>query len=46
MENLILHDGSYLAMGVLRVDFRRFMLCDAGCGALVVSVFFLLSYDE
>jgi membrane protein DedA with SNARE-associated domain len=31
-------------MGILRVDFRRFLLCDAACGALVVSVFFLLSY--
>jgi membrane protein DedA with SNARE-associated domain len=34
----------YLAMGILRVDFRRFLLCDATCGMLVVSVFFFLSY--
>ncbi|MHC4878336.1 MAG: DedA family protein [Planctomycetota bacterium] len=34
----------YLAMGILRVDFRRFLLCDAACAALVVSVFFMLSY--
>jgi membrane protein DedA with SNARE-associated domain len=34
----------YLTMGILRIDFRRFLLCDASCGALVVTVFFLLSY--
>jgi membrane protein DedA with SNARE-associated domain len=34
----------YLAMGVLRVDFRRFLLWDTACGALVISAFFLLSY--
>ena len=33
----------YLAMGFLRVDFRRFLLCDAACAALVVSILFLLS---
>jgi membrane protein DedA with SNARE-associated domain len=34
----------YLAMGILRVDFRRFLLCDGACGAVVVGVFFVLSY--
>jgi membrane protein DedA with SNARE-associated domain len=34
----------YLAMGIMRLDFRRFLLCDAACGSLVVAVFFLLSY--
>ena len=34
----------YLAMGIMRLDFRRFLLCDAACGALVVGVFFLLAY--
>jgi membrane protein DedA with SNARE-associated domain len=34
----------YLAMGILRVDFRRFLLCDAACGAFVVAVFFFLSF--
>ena len=34
----------YLAMGVLRLDFRRFLVCDATCGTLVVGVFFLLSF--
>jgi membrane protein DedA with SNARE-associated domain len=34
----------YLAMGVLRVDFRRFLLCDVVCAALVVAVFFSASY--
>jgi len=34
----------YLAMGILRVDFRRFLLCDAACGTVVVGVFFVLSY--
>jgi membrane protein DedA with SNARE-associated domain len=35
----------YLAMGILRVDFRRFLLCDAACGTLIVGIFFLLSYS-
>jgi membrane protein DedA with SNARE-associated domain len=34
----------YLAMGVLRIDFRRFLLCDAACAVFVVGAFFLLSY--
>jgi membrane protein DedA with SNARE-associated domain len=34
----------YLAMGILRVDFRRYLLCDAAGGAFVVGVFFCLSY--
>ncbi len=34
----------YLAMGALRVDFQRFLICDGACAALVVTVFFLLSY--
>ncbi len=34
----------YLAMGILRIDFRRFLLYDAMCRSLVVGVFFLLSY--
>ena len=34
----------YLAMGILRVDFRRFLLCDAACGTVVVGLFFALSY--
>src|SRR5262249_11998570 len=33
----------YLAMGMLRADFRLFLLCDAVCGTLVVGVFFLSS---
>jgi membrane protein DedA with SNARE-associated domain len=34
----------YLAMGIMRVDFRRFLLWDTACGALVIGAFFLLSY--
>lgn len=34
----------YFAMGVMRVDFFLFLLRDAACAALVVSIFFWLSY--
>jgi len=34
----------YLAAGVLRVPFRRFLLIDLFCASTVVSVFFALSY--
>ncbi len=34
----------YLAAGVLRVPFRRFIIVDAFCATLVVSVVFWLSY--
>ena len=34
----------YLAMGIMRVDFRRFVISDAICASVVVSLFFWLSY--
>lgn len=34
----------YVAAGILRVSFRQFLLFDALCATLVVSVFFGLSY--
>lgn len=34
----------YLAAGVVRMPFRRFLLFDSICASLVVSTFFLLSY--
>ncbi|KZS72407.1 hypothetical protein A4G29_19570 [Mycobacterium kansasii] len=34
----------YLAIGALRMDFRRFLVCDVVCATLAVGIFFLLSY--
>jgi membrane protein DedA with SNARE-associated domain len=34
----------YLAAGVVRMPFRRFILCDLICATLVVGTFFSLSY--
>jgi membrane protein DedA with SNARE-associated domain len=34
----------YLAAGVVRMPFRRFILCDLVCATLVVGTFFSLSY--
>lgn len=34
----------YLAAGVVRMPFRRFILCDLICATLVVGAFFSLSY--
>jgi membrane protein DedA with SNARE-associated domain len=34
----------YLAAGVVRMPFRRFILCDLICATLVVGTFFALSY--
>ncbi|ORB86013.1 hypothetical protein B1987_22095 [Mycobacterium kansasii] len=34
----------YLAIGALRMDFRRFLMCDLVGGTLAVSTFFLFSY--
>jgi membrane protein DedA with SNARE-associated domain len=35
----------YLAAGVVRMPFRRFLLWDLACATIVVSVFFALSYS-
>ncbi len=34
----------YLAAGIVRIPFRRFLLIDLFCATLVISVFFSLSY--
>ncbi len=34
----------YLTAGILRISFVRFILIDAACAALIISVFFGLSY--
>ncbi|KZS65271.1 MAG: DedA family protein [Mycobacterium pseudokansasii] len=34
----------YLAIGALKMDFRRFLVCDLVGGTLAVGTFFLLSY--
>ncbi|BBX72429.1 DedA family protein [Mycobacterium shinjukuense] len=34
----------YVAMGIMRIDFRRFVLSDGACGVLAVCAFFLPSY--
>ncbi|AGZ54397.1 DedA family protein [Mycobacterium kansasii] len=34
----------YLAIGALKMDFRRFLVCDVVCATLAVGIFFLLSY--
>jgi len=35
----------YLAAGILRVPFRRFLLIDLFCATMVIGTFFVLSYE-